>query len=356
MAQRYLAAHPPRGLFADADERAAARSRRLLTVPGYAVGLVLWLALLPLVVPLAALVDLIRRSHGVALRSAAMVTLYLGCEVLGIAIASAIWLWARTVGLDETRWKELHFRLEAWWGSTLLRGVVRLFGLRLEVEDEADLSRGPYLLLLRHLSSGDTLLASELVSRRHGLRLRYVLKHELLWDPCLDIVGHRVPNVFVRRDGADSTRELEQVSAVASELGPREGVLIYPEGTRFSSEKRDRIRARLERERDGRRLAYARSLENVLPPRSGGTLALLEASPDADVVVCTHTGFEGAASLSTLWRGELVGSVIRVHFTRIARSEIPVERAARRAWLRDVWSEFDRRVALQRASDPPARA
>ena len=38
------------------------------------------------------------------------------------------------------------------------------------------------------------------VSRRYHLRLRYVLKRELLWDPCLDIVGQRVPNIFVDRD------------------------------------------------------------------------------------------------------------------------------------------------------------
>jgi hypothetical protein len=54
--------------------------------------------------------------------------------------------------------------------------------------------------MLRHASIGDTLLASALVGRPHGIFwLRYVLKRELLWDPCLDVVGNRLPHVFVDR-------------------------------------------------------------------------------------------------------------------------------------------------------------
>ena len=84
-------------------------------------------------------------------------------------------------------------------------------------------------------------------------------------------------------------------------------------------------------------LEYARSLELVLPPRPGGTLGLLEAAPEADVVVCAHTGFEGAASLAELWKGALVDQVIRVQFRRIPRDEIPTERDARVAWLLEEW-------------------
>ena len=152
-----------------------------------------------------------------------LLTVYLSCEILGMVAASTLWVWKVASRTDAERWTDLHFRLEAWWGATLFRAVVRLFGLRIEVEGDADLGRGPYLLLLRHASTVDTLLASALVSRPHGLRLRYVLKRELLWDPCLDIVGHRVPNVFVDRFSDESSQEIRRLQALAQDLGPQIG-------------------------------------------------------------------------------------------------------------------------------------
>jgi 1-acyl-sn-glycerol-3-phosphate acyltransferase len=311
--------------------------RRLLTIPGYAIGWLLWLAAAPVWLPLAMLVDGVRRSRGVALRSAVAITVYLSCEIMGIVASGGLWVWKRILPVDAERWTDLHFRLEAWWGTTLFRAAVRLFGLRLEVEGDADLGCGPYLLILRHASTVDTLLASALVSRPHDLRLRYVLKRELLWDPCLDIVGQRLPNVFVDRFSDESAQEIRRVQALARDLGPRDGILIYPEGTRFSETKRQRILERFSRKGDAKMLEYARSLEFVLPPRPGGTLGLLEAAPEADVVVCAHTGFEGAASLAELWKGALVHRVIRVQFRRIPRDAIPVERDARIAWILEEW-------------------
>jgi hypothetical protein len=88
----------------------------------------------------------------------------------------------------------------------------------------------------------------------------------------------------------------------------------------------------------------------VLPPRRGGTLGLLEAAPQADVVVCAHTGFESSASLASVWKGALVHQRIRVQFRRIARAEIPTDRDARVAWLLDEWRRVDAWVASQRTA------
>jgi 1-acyl-sn-glycerol-3-phosphate acyltransferase len=279
------------------------------------------------------------------------VTVYLSCEVVGILASGGLWVWKHIRPVDDERWTDLHFRLEAWWGTTLFRAAVRFFGLRLEVESDDDLGRGPYLLLLRHASTADTLLASALVSGPHGLRLRYVFKRELLWDPCLDIVGHRVPNVFVDRFSDDSPLEVRRVQELARDLGSRDGVLIYPEGTRFSEAKRSRVLERFQERNDAKMLEYVNSLSSVLPPRAGGTLGLLEAAPQADVVVCAHTGFEDAASLARIWNGALLHRVIRVQFRRIPRDEIPSEREERIAWLREEW----RRVETWVASHPSIR-
>lgn len=323
--------------------------RRLLTVPGYLLAWLAWLATAPLWLPIAAGVDLLRRSRGVALRSAAMVSVYLSCEAIGIVLSGGLWLWRGVRRPSDEQWTDLHFRLETWWGTTLFRAAVRSFGLRVEIDDQADLADGPYLLLPRHASTGDTLIASALVSRPYGTRLRYVLKRELLWDPCLDIVGNRLPNVFLDRFSEDSAREIARIQEIARDLGARDGVLIYPEGTRFSEPKRLRVLERLRERGDDDLVGYAESLRAVLPPRPGGTLGLLEAAPDADVVFCAHTGFEAAASLAEIWRGDLLNQVIRVRFRRVARARVPTERAAREAWLRNEWRGIDAWVMQNRA-------
>jgi 1-acyl-sn-glycerol-3-phosphate acyltransferase len=57
----------------------------------------------------------------------------------------------------------------------------------------------------------------------------------------LDIVGNRLANCFVRRNSGDSDREIAAVQRLMEDLGPNDGVLIYPEGTRFTEAKRRRI-------------------------------------------------------------------------------------------------------------------
>ena len=106
--------------------------------------------------------------------------------------------------------------------------------------------QGPVIVMMRHASIVDNLLPAGLVSLPHRIRLRYVLKKELLWDPVLDIGGQRLPNVFVRREG-DSATEITRIRRLAIGLTERDGVLIYPEGTRFTAKKRDQAIRRLER-------------------------------------------------------------------------------------------------------------
>jgi len=322
--------------------------RRWLTIPGYSIAWILSVVAAPVWLPVTGLVDLARRNRGATLRSAVYLTYYLSCEMLGIAFSASLWVWTRVFPVEVERWLDLHYRLQAWWGARLLGGLVRLFGLRLEVEADGELERGPYLLLVRHVSSADTLLASALVSRLHGMHLRYVLKRELLLDPCLDVVGNRLPNVFVDRFSDDSARELHRIRRLARGLGPRDGVLIYPEGTRFSAARRRRVLEHFQREGNAKMLDYARSLRFVLPPRPGGTLALLEEGAELDVVVCEHSGFEGAASFARIWRGSLVRQTVRVRFRRIPREAIPSGREDRLAWLLEEWQRVDAWVARQR--------
>jgi 1-acyl-sn-glycerol-3-phosphate acyltransferase len=168
-----------------------------------------------------------------------------------------------------------------------------------------------------------------------------VIKRELLADPCLDIVGSRFPNYFVRRGSGQTDRELHAIRRLTEDLRPGHGVLMYPEGTRFTAEKRERILERLEASEDREALERARSMPLVLPPRLAGTLALMEANPGADAVFCIHTGFESTMSMAQLWRGDLVKTRVRVRFWRVPFGEIPAGREALSAWMWDQWARVD---------------
>jgi 1-acyl-sn-glycerol-3-phosphate acyltransferase len=326
--------------------------RRLITVPGYFIAWLTWLAAAPLWLPATLIIDLVRRNRGVAIRSALMVTVYLSCEVAGILIAGALWVWRAVFAIEDDRWTDLHFRLEAWWGTTLFRAVSRIFGVRVQVEEDAELGRGPYILALRHSSTADTLLASALVSTPHAMRLRYVLKQEHLWDPSLDLVGNRVPNAFVDRFSKDPAKEVARVKALARDLGPKDGVLIYPEGTRFTQAKRARVLENFRDRGDEQMFEYAESLSCVLPPKHGGLLSLLDTAPEADLILCVHAGFEGTGSLADIWRGELIDQLVRVQFRRIERIKIPTDPEERVSWLLDEWREVGAWVERNHAEDP----
>ena len=207
--------------------------------------------------------------------------------------------------------------------------------------------------MLRHASVADTLLPAVFAQYAFGARLRYVLKQELLLDPCLDIVGNQLPNCFVRRGakgaGVDTHAELQKVETLTRDLG-EDGIVIFPEGTRFTAKKRDRLLSKIAAGDDDERLARAAELQHVLPPRRGGAMRLLDETT-CDVVFCAHSGFETIEKLSDLWRPALFRTQIRMRFWRVSRSDIPA-RGQRDDWLFEQWRDVDNAVEeMQKGKD-----
>jgi 1-acyl-sn-glycerol-3-phosphate acyltransferase len=328
-----------------ADESRRERwTRRALTIPLFVVLTIVIVGGLPLWLAAALVVDVVRRAPWVATRCVLFFAVYLLCEVVGIAASLALW----RPGMLGDRSLDRHYRLQQWWAGALFEGGRRIFDFDVTVEGEKEVGHGPVLVLIRHASTADTPLPVVLLNVRHGLRMRYVLKRELLWDPCLDLVGHRLPNVFVRRGSGDPQREAARVAGLARDLGPRDGVLIYPEGTRFSPAKRERALAVISERGELERLARVLMLRHVLPPRPAGVLALLAAAPAADVLVIAHTGFEDSSRFTNFWNGALVGQRIHVRLWRVPRREIPETVDARVAWLDDQWARIDDWIARHR--------
>jgi 1-acyl-sn-glycerol-3-phosphate acyltransferase len=335
-------------------------ARLLRRVRGIAVELLLFVlltVLAPVLLACAALVDLAlwlrRRKPWMAVRLLAMLWWFLLGELRG-------WLGLLAVSVrsgfrDTPRRRRAVYRLRQRWCGGHLDGIRALFGLSLEVEGLELAAPGPELVLIRHASIIDNALPDALIGRAHGIGLRFVLKRELQMLPTIDIGGRMVPTTFVRRGSGDTQAELVNLRALAVGLAADEGILIYPEGTRHTDAKLARAK-HLIAERQPEIAALAARLQHVLPPRLGGTLALLEAARGTDVVVCGHVGLDGFEYVSDIWGGGLVGTTVRVKFWRHAAADVPEQRDELVAWLYERWQELDDWVGEQRAAGVPAPA
>lgn len=314
--------------------------RRLRTIPTHVLLFFLATIAVPVWLVVALLIDtarwIVSRRPFMALRLFAFGWVYLAVGSWCLVVLGWDWL-AAGFGRDRGRMREGSYRLQVWWAATLFRAVRRICRLEVTVEGLDRVAPGPIIVLMRHASIVDTLLPNVFVTGGAGIRLRYVLKRELLADPTLDIAGNRLVNHFVNRDG-DSSAEVASVLELAAHLPAGEGVLIYPEGTRFTEARRRRVLDGLGR-RSSALADRARALQRVLPPRPGGPTALLGAGHD--VVVAAHTGLEPLATIPDAWSGRIVGSHLRIRFDRFEAASIPDDRRGRLEWLYDRWADMD---------------
>lgn len=324
--------------------------RRLITIPLLFLLTAALTLLSPPLILVAVLLSLLPRLRG-ALPTLLFILGYLWAETLGVLISFWIWLRYR----DRQAFLRANQRLQFWWANLLYRMAESLFRLTFEVEGENALSGDPVIMLPRHASIADTIIPIVFYAKPLQRRLRYVMKRELLVDPCLDIVGHRLPNVFVDRGGSDTEGARREVAKLVRTVEPGEGILIYPEGTRFSRAKHDALRQRYADSPDV--LAQLDRWTDLLPPRLGGVLALLDANPGLDLLLCAHIGFEGSSHFRNLINGSWMGAAVRLRFWRVPFSQIPTDDAGRRALLFREWDEMHRAVRdLARQGERPPYA
>ena len=317
--------------------------RRIISIPTIYVAFVLYLVLLPVLALTSLVAGVVRRDRWALARSFAMIGIYLASEAVGVAIAFGIWLASGSwLGLGRERRRRWNIVLQRWWTGTLFWGIRRCFSLNLEVERlPAGLGEGRLLVFLRHASILDTLLAAALIANPLRIHLLYVFKRELRWDPALDIAGGHLGCHFARRDAGESEREVRTLRQLAADLRPREGVIIYPEGTRWTPAKQKRVLERIGKSGDERLHELASGLERLLPPRLGGPLALIEGAPEADVVFIGHEGFEESAKPRDVMRGAIVGKTIRVTAWKVDANDVPANRDDQVEWLYENWAEID---------------
>lgn len=355
----------PGPLFGAPGPRSKLVIRRVRGIALEIVAFVLVTAVLPLLLLIALVVDLYlwvrTRKHLVGIRLVPFLWTFLATEMWALVCLAVIWVsTGGPFGGDSMRRRRGIYWLRPRWARSHLGSISFLFGLGLEIEGREEAAGAPALIMIRHASIIDNMLPDTQIALPLGKGIRYIIKRELEMIPVIDIGGRWIPTQFLRRVSKDPEAEIATMRRLAHEIGPGECVLIYPEGTRATEKKIARAKE-IVRERSPEVAPLAEPLVNLLPPRLGGPLGLLEEMPDTDVVFFAHVGFDGYERISDIWAGRLVGQKIRMKLWRVPAAEIPRDERGATEWLYSQWQEMDRWVGEQRAevgaggSAPPRR-
>ncbi len=304
-------------------------------------------ALTPIVAPIASVIAYIqdRRSGTGRLRRTRLVALIaamLMIDLAGRIIVFGIWLQG-PFGMNNSspRIQQKYQTVMAWYTTKITDVISVIAPLPLDGSElDEDLITGNAILIGRHRSVFDALLPSVLLSRK-GILARYTLKEELQWAPNLDIVGHRMKHVFVKRVSQDIEAGLRPIRELAARIDEKSTAVIFPEGTFFNQKRLERALNSIER-RNPDRLELARKLRHLLPPRPAGTLAMLEAAPNADVIMVGHVGVEPFDGIPKIIAN--IGDTrrrLRIKAWRYERSTIPKEPEEQIHWLFERWVEMD---------------
>lgn len=306
---------------------------------GVAVMALVLLLTVPVWFPLLVVADLIRgRWRCPLVRFTAFGTLWAWLETLGLTAAGALFV------VGQSHNTSLNYALQGWWTRNVVRALRLTVGVTIEVEGSSDIGSGPFIALCRHASLADSVMSAWVLADFANLKPRYVLKKELKLDPCLDVVGHRLPNYFIDRTSANIAAELQGIEQMADGLSGNDVAVIFPEGSRANPVKRKRSLAKLA-SRSPERAQRLQRLQNLLPPKPAGASALLNAVPHANVITMWHSGFDGLDTFKGIVH-HLARRAIRVHVkitehhrSTVASGEAFVE------WLDTQWLLMDEAVS-----------
>ncbi len=339
--------------------------RRLVLAPMVIclfLGLIVLSPLLFVLALLFGLAGLLRAGRMRNLRLVSFLVVGLAAEIVTLVLLFGLWIVSGFGGRMQTEpYQRRHYRVVRWFLDALYRGAERTYGLRVEIDEppltgEELVARAtrPVIVLSRHAGPGDSLLLVHQLLSVYGRRPRVVMKASLQFDPSLDVLGNRLPNVFVAKRQAGEHIFTEQIERLARGLGPDGALVIFPEGGQLDAgpvAARHPAAGALGR----RDLAVrAAAMPNVLPPRPGGALAAIEARPDADVIFVAHAGLDAIVSVSDVWRRFPVGQVIRARWWRVPFDQVPREAGHEEQvqWLFGWWERIDEWITENRPGGP----
>jgi 1-acyl-sn-glycerol-3-phosphate acyltransferase len=327
------------------------RRVRRVTAPLLLGLLVAGVVLLPVLIVVAVVVSVVLPGRWRALRLLAFALVYLGVEVVALAVAAVLWaLSGFGRRLDTPAMRAAHYAVLRRMLDVLMRTAQRLFSLRLvtdgeswsPLDDGVPGSTNAMLVLSRHAGPGDSfLLVHTLMNRDHRRQPRIVLKDTLQLDPMIDVYLNRLPNHFVSSDHSVGPSPEEAIAELARDLGEEDALLIFPEGANFTPKRRIRGIQWLREHGFTSAVRRAERMHHVLPPRPGGVTAALAAAPHADVVFVAHTGLEHLSTVRDIWRGLPMDKTLHLRWWFVPADEVPDDESEQTDWLYRWWETIE---------------
>jgi 1-acyl-sn-glycerol-3-phosphate acyltransferase len=271
-------------------------------------------------------------------------------ELFGLWIASGCGWFIRNPFFER-----IHYDLVQSYLVVFFREARRVLRLKIEtVGPSPDAYPGePLLVFCRHAGPGDSFTLMYALMHWYGREPRVVLKEMLAWDPALGVLLTRLPSRFISSHRGKG-RDLEaEVGDLARNLDENDAFVIFPEGGKFTPQRRERAINRLNKLGLHGMADRASEMINVLAPRPGGVLAALEAAPEADVLLVAHTGLDHVVTIADVWHSLPMDKRLLMGWWRIPREDIPTEREARIDWLYEWWARVDHWVDEHRPVDLP---
>ena len=282
---------------------------------------------------------------------ARLVIAYFALELAALLACGALWLASGGgVLMGSETFQRLHYRL--------LRWVVHSFAGRWCALLEIDVAEGespeairalqsdrPLLFFSRHAGPGDTVVLIDLLLTRFDRLPSVVFKESIVIDPCVDLIGHRLPHAILNT--AEPERCEARIEEVAMGLRDRGVLLLFPEGGNFTAERRRLAIGKLWRKGRRNEAQEAEGMTHVLPPRSTGVLAALRGNPDADVIFAAHTGLGLAAFPRELWRAAPIGRTLKTRMWLWPAADHPEGPEEQSAWIYNCWKQIDEWIEEQ---------
>ena len=318
--------------------------RRPVTVTVWLLVSLACLTLSPLLLALAALVSAVTRRPQVLIFTRLAIA-YFALELATLIACGALWLASaggRFMGTE--LFQRLHVRLLRWFVHGFAVRWSALLEIDVPEEPRSEATRaleadGPLLFFSRHAGPGDTVLLIDRLLTRFDRAPSVVFKQSVAIDPCVDLIGHRLPHAVL--DTSEPEACEARIAEVAADLGDRGVLLLFPEGGNFTSERRRRAIRKLWRTGRRREAAKADQMTHVLPPRPSGALAALRGNPEAAVVFGAHSGLGLAAFPREVWDQTPLRRTFSSRMWLAPAAERPAEAEAQVVWIYDWWKRLD---------------
>ncbi len=343
--------------------------RRLVLAPLAVVVAVALAVLFPLLALLALVFSAVRRSHPGRrrmLRLLFFALVWLTAETATLLACLGLWIASGLGGRLHTEpYQSRHYGIMRWFLDRLYRTATRTFRVQVIV-DEPELTAAeraarlarPVIVLSRHAGPGDSFLLVHQLLSVYERRPRVVMKASLQYDPSLDVMANRLPNVFISHRRAGERIFTSEIDRLARGLDQAGALVIFPEGDNWTPGRWHRGIRRLERLGHHDLAARAASMPNLLPPQAGGALAAIMACPGADVIFVAHAGLDRLVSVADVWRSLPMDQVVRAKWWRVPVGEVPRAAAyeSQVQWLYDWWQRIDAWITENRPDGAQAPA